>query len=79
MGCIAVCSLSMSTVNWDGHCQTADAKGEGSWQVLPCDYKLAMVKVEKTTLIAMITCLASPFFQNRNIIYWLVTPHCEGN
>ena len=43
--------LSMSPVNWDGHCQTADTKGEGSWQVLPCDYKSATVKVEKKPLL----------------------------
>ena len=41
----------MSTVNWDGRCQTADAEGEGSWQVLPCDYKLAMVQVEKKPIL----------------------------
>lgn len=41
--------LSMSTVNCDGHCQTANAK-EGSWQVLPCDYKSAMVKVGEKKL-----------------------------
>lgn len=56
--------LSMSTVNCDGHCQTANAKGESSWQVLPCDYKSAMVKVEKKIiLIAVITFLTSPFFK----------------
>jgi len=43
--------LRMSTVNWDGRCQTADAEGEGSWQVLPCDYKLAMVQVEKKPIL----------------------------
>lgn len=72
--------LSMSTVNCDGHCQTANAKGESSWQVLPCDYKSAMVKVEKKNHPY---CRDNrphiSFFQNRNIKYWLVTLHCEGN
>lgn len=50
-------------MNCDGHWQTENAKGEGPWQVLPCDYKSAMVKVEKKILIAMISSLTFLFFE----------------